>query len=84
MVHHNDRAAVFRQQTNKLIHASLSDDWEENELQLPGGNSPLIANFSTVGRAIAESSSSGKETCLRSLHPRKIGHLFRRPERKIS
>ncbi|KAK1144951.1 hypothetical protein N8T08_004666 [Aspergillus melleus] len=54
MIHHNDCAAAFRQQTKELIHAPLLEDWEEKELQLPGGKNPLIANFSARLTSLAD------------------------------
>ncbi|GKZ36287.1 terpene cyclase [Aspergillus brasiliensis] len=56
LVHHEQRASTFRQETKSFIHASLSDECELSHLaSLPGASNPFIANFGTIGRAIAKS-----------------------------
>ncbi|PWY88674.1 terpenoid synthase [Aspergillus sclerotioniger CBS 115572] len=56
LVHHEQRASTFREETKSFIHASLSDECELSHLaSLPGASNPFIANFGTIGRAIAKS-----------------------------
>ncbi|KAE8149091.1 terpenoid synthase [Aspergillus avenaceus] len=54
LVHHDGRASAFRQETKSFIHASLADEFDQPAL-LSGSRNPFIANFGTVGRAIAKS-----------------------------